>query len=67
MSDNPAGVWIVTSYAYHALPEAIFDNELKARRWSDLYDNTMTVDFMPFGVEWDKRWVNGVRPESDDD
>jgi hypothetical protein len=60
------GAWIVTGYNYDPTPEALFDNELEARRWADLQGTVgYDVAFWPFGVEWHERWKNGIDTSCD--
>jgi len=68
MSTKPLGVWLVTSYDledHSDSPEAAFDSELRARRWSDLNGKEDDVSFLPYGVLWIDRWKNGVDPDND--
>lgn len=50
------GVWVVYAWDWHPLVEAVFPEELAARRWADDQGSWYEVAFLPFGgeVSWRK-------------
>lgn len=49
---EPAGAWFVYTLDWNAIPKALFDDELLARRWAA--KNYGEVVFWPYGQEFDE-------------